>query len=141
MKDLPLLWMFQEESLYSLNRKFKKLEMRRYFHDTIFIWKFSLTQRNSKLCLYAEEHKYNERESLAKALVTRSLFFAYSRTNSNFDRYKATNRMFVNDKLRRTWKKIVMAYLTFYRPDNGGSKDLSNVCKILPYYTAQQPRR
>jgi hypothetical protein len=28
-----------------------------------------------------------------------------------------------------------------HRPDDGGSKHLWNVCKIVPYYTAQQPRR
>jgi hypothetical protein len=27
------------------------------------------------------------------------------------------------------------------RPDDGGSKDLWNVGKLLPDYTAQQPRR
>jgi hypothetical protein len=28
-----------------------------------------------------------------------------------------------------------------YRPDDGGSKHLWNVDKLLPHYTAQQPRK
>jgi hypothetical protein len=40
----------------------------------------------------------------------------------------ALNSCFVSDK-------------TLYRPDDGGSKDLWNVGKLLPDYTALQPRR
>jgi hypothetical protein len=35
---------------------------------------------------------------------------------------------------------IFRAHLT-YRPDDGGSTDLRNVGKVIPVYTALQPRR
>jgi hypothetical protein len=38
---------------------------------------------------------------------------------------------------------MIVAYLRYYphRPDDGGSKDVWNVGKLLPDYTALEPRR
>jgi hypothetical protein len=51
--------------------------------------------------------------------------------------------------LKNRIKKLAVVYAIYstsmlellYRPDDGGSKDFRNVGKLLPDYTALQPRR
>jgi hypothetical protein len=47
----------------------------------------------------------------------------------------------LNTMLWWNWVDLPVLRFNLYRPDDGGSNDLCNVGKLLPDYTAQQPRR